>query len=309
MQTITFVIGATASGKTYFIDKNYRGKDVDILNVYDYQQRVYEEAGFGHSVPVGAAFRCLLKAQDMLLEDIISRLQAGRDVVVEQTFLKAKRRIAYIEKIREAADVVIAVYVMQPGDSRWKANLESRKLSGRYEGVKRDAENMEFPNPAEGIDEIYVVTDGTAALRMDPPRPEIRDEAKAELAREAECIRAEDEARRKRKEFIESMNTRPFWHYCEVCGRKAFMTAQEAYDSGWDYPPRIGCFGLLLGPRTCGNCSIADTLFMKINAPGRIPIVVESELTPAELITWRRIKAEPESLLVEEAGQGSEEGL
>ncbi len=47
---------------------------------------------------------------------------------------------------------------------------------------------------------------------------------------------------------------------------------------------------------------------MKINAPGRVPIVVQSELTPAELITWRRIKAEPESLLVEEAGQGDEKG-
>lgn len=298
MQTITFVIGATASGKTYFIDRNYRGKDVDILNVYDYQQRVYEEAGFGHSVPVGAMFRCLMKAQDMLLEDIISRLQAGRDVVVEQTFFKAKRRIAYIEKIREAAEVTIAVYVMRPGDSRWKANLESRNLSGRFEGYKQDAEEMEFPNPAEGIDEIYVVTDGIVTLRMESPRPEIRDEAQAELAREAERIQVEDEAKRKRKGLIESMNTRPFWHYCEVCGRKEFITAEDAYDSGWDYPPQIGHFGLL-SPRTCGNCSIADTLYMKINAPGRVPIAVESELTSAELITWRRIKAEPESLLVE----------
>ncbi len=166
---------------------------------------------------------------------------------------------------------------------------------------------MEFPNPAEGIDEIYVVTDGTVTLRMEPPRPEIRDEAQAELAREAERIQAEDEAKRKRKELIESMNTRPFWHYCEVCGRKEFTTAGDAYDSGWDYPPQIGHFGLL-SPRTCGNCSIVDTLFMKINAPGRVPIVVQSELTPAELITWRRIKAEPESLLVEEAGQGDEKG-
>ena len=103
------------------------------------------------------------------------------------------------------------------------------------------------------------------------------------------------------------MNTRPFWHYCEVCGRKEFTTAGDACDSGWDYPPQIGHFGLL-SPRTCGNCSIVDTLFMKINAPGRVPIVVQSELTPAELITWRRIKAEPESLLVEEAGQGDEKG-
>ncbi|MCI9637599.1 MAG: hypothetical protein HFG77_14615, partial [Hungatella sp.] len=49
MRTVTFVIGATASGKTYFINTNYSDKDVDILNVYDYQQRAYEEAGFGSS--------------------------------------------------------------------------------------------------------------------------------------------------------------------------------------------------------------------------------------------------------------------
>ena len=42
---------------------------------------------------------------------------------------------------------------------------------------------------------------------------------------------------------------------------------------------------------------------MKINSPGRFPVVIESELTPAELITWRRIKSEPESLLVDETAQ------
>ena len=43
MQRPIFVIGATATGKNYFIDQNYKDKDVDILNVYDYQQRVYNE--------------------------------------------------------------------------------------------------------------------------------------------------------------------------------------------------------------------------------------------------------------------------
>lgn len=300
MQTVTFVIGATATGKTYFIQKSYSDKDIDILNVYDYQQSAYEEAGFGDSVPFGAQFRCLKRAQDMLLEDIIGRLQEGRDIVVEQTFYKAKRRIAYIERIRQAADVLIEVYVMCPGDFRWKANLEDRKLSGSYEGFKREAAEMEFPNPAEGIDRIYEVTDGAITLRMDAPRPEIVDRAKEELAREAERIQAEDEARRRRRELLESMDTRPFWHYCEVCGRKEFLTAGDAFDGGWDYPPRLGHFGML-GPRTCGNCSIDSTLWFKINAPGRFPVVLEGELTPEELVTWRRIKAEPESLLFEEA--------
>lgn len=306
MQIVTFVIGAPASGKTYFINTNYSDKDVDILNVYDYQQRAYDEAGFGDSIPFGLRFRCLKKAQDVLLKDIISRLQAGGNVVVEQTFYKAKRRIAYIEKIREAADVLIETYVMCPSDICWKANLENRNLNGSYVEYKRVAAEIEFPNPAEGIDRIYEVTDGVVTLRMDAPRPEILDKAREELAQEAERIQREDEDRRKRKELIESMNTRPFWHYCEVCGRKAFITAEDAYLGGWDYPPQMGHFGML-SPRTCGDCTMADTLYMKIIAPGRSPIVLEKELTPEELITWRRIKAEPESLLVDEPDQSDEE--
>lgn len=300
MQTVTFVIGAPASGKTHFINTNYYGKDVDILDIYDYQQRAYDEAGFGDSIPSdGTRFRCLKKAQDMLLEDIISKLQAGRNVVVEQTFYKAKRRIAYIEKIRETADVTIVIYVMCPSDFRWKANLDNRKLDGSFERYKRIAAEIEFPNPAEGMDEIYEAVDGIVTLRMDLPRPEIVDKAKEELAQEAERIKAEDEAKRKRKELLESMNTRSFWHYCEVCGRKEFITADDAFDSGWDYPPRMAHFGML-SPRTCGDCTMVGTLYMKINSPGRLPIVLEDELTPEELITWKRIKSEPESLLVEE---------
>lgn len=84
--------------------------------------------------------------------------------------LPGKLRLRLIPYFK-AAEVTIAVYVMRPGDSRWKANLESRNLSGRFEGYKQDAEEMEFPNPAEGIDEIYVVTDGIVTLRMESPRP------------------------------------------------------------------------------------------------------------------------------------------
>ena len=119
------------------------------------------------------------------------------------------------------------------------------------------------------------------------------------MKQEAECIHSEDEAKRKRKELIESMNERPFWHYCEVCGKKEFVTAQDAFDNGWDYPPNMGHFGML-SPRTCGNCLMKDTLFWKISQGGGIPFVIESALTPEELVTWRRIKGEPESLLVEE---------
>lgn len=301
MQKLIFVIGATATGKTYFIDQNYKDKDVDILNVYDYQQRAYDEAGFGDAIPFGAQFRCLMKANNMLLNDIIEKLSQGRDLVVEQTFYKAKRRIAYIDEIRKLADVTIEMYVMSPDDSLWESNIKKRELGGNFQSYKANADEIEFPNPAEGIDAIYEVTGGEIILRMEPPRPEILEKAREELKQEAERIHNEDEAKRKRKELIESMNERPFWHYCEVCGKKEFITAQDAFDSGWDYPPRMGHFGML-GPRTCGNCYLKDTLFWKVNTNKELPlpIVVEGTLTPEELVIWERIKAEPESLLIDE---------
>ena len=302
MQTLTFVIGATATGKTYFIEKHFSPENVSILNVYDYQQKAYDEAGYKNSIPVGAQFRCLKKANDMHLQDIIVELKSGHDVVAEQTFFKAKRRISYIDEIRKNTDVKIIVYVMCPSDERWSENIKMRELGGNLKSYKEQAEmSMEFPNPAEGFDEIYEVTDDKIILRMDEPTPEIVEQARSELAEEADRIEKEDEETRKRRELLESMKTRPFWHYCEVCGKKEFITAGDAFKNGWDYPPDIGYFGLL-GPRTCGDCQLKDTLYWKVTGKekGSVPFVVEENLTPEERINWRRIKGEPGSLLEEE---------
>lgn len=297
MQKVIFVIGVVATGKTHFIKQQFQGKEVTVFDIYDYQQRAYDEAGFGERIPFGSQFRCLMQANQKLLDDIIDNLACNdRDVVVEQTFYKAKRRIAYIEKIRQKKDVRIEFYVMQPDDLQWESNLKERKLNEGLQYYKNAAKKLEFPNPAEGIDAVYEVTDGRISLRMDSPKSEILEQAREELAQEAERIRSEDEQKQKRKELLESMKTRPFWHYCEVCGKKEFITAKDAFDSGWDYPPNMGQFGLL-GPRTCGSCQLEDTLFWKVNEGEGLPIVVESELTPDELVTWRRIRREPESLL------------
>ena len=29
-------------------------------------------------------------------------------------------------------------------------------------------------------------------------------------------------------------------HICEVCGKTEIMTPEEAFNYGWDYPPRMG---------------------------------------------------------------------
>ena len=86
MQKLTFVIGATATGKTYFIENHFSEEKLAILNIYDYQQKAYEEAGFGKFIPFSVEFRCLMKANNMHLDDIIEELKQGQDVVAEQTF-------------------------------------------------------------------------------------------------------------------------------------------------------------------------------------------------------------------------------
>lgn len=101
MKKLIFVIGAAATGKSYFISQNFEGKDFEILNVYDYQQRVYDEEGVGDSISFRTHIRCLMRANQMLLDDIIEKLSQGRNFVAEQTFYKAKRCIAYIDEIRK----------------------------------------------------------------------------------------------------------------------------------------------------------------------------------------------------------------
>ena len=105
MQKLIIVMGASCTGKTHFIHTHLRDRDrkkADILDILDHQQQAYREAGFGERVPLSAQFSCLMRASDLLLADTIHRLQAGRDVVVEQTFFKAKRRIAFLDAIGEA---------------------------------------------------------------------------------------------------------------------------------------------------------------------------------------------------------------
>lgn len=298
MQKVIFVIGANAAGKTYFIEHHLASEKAVVLNIYDYQQKVYDEHGNKELITFEEQFRCLKKANEKHLHDIINELKQGNDVIAEQTFFKAKRRIAYIDEIRKEMDVKIEVYVMHPSNKRWIENSKKREDIENIEVYENQKKQMEFPNPAEGFDAIFEVVDDEIILRMDDIKPEIVKQARQELMEEDTWIRREDEREHKHRQLIESMNTRPFWHYCEVCGKKEFITAKETLDAGWDYPPHFGGFGLL-GPRTCGNCSLKDTLFWKVHTELPLPIVINEQLTPEEKIIWQRIKAEPESLLEE----------
>lgn len=84
-------------------------------------------------------------------------------------------------------------------------------------------------------------------------------------------------------------------HICEVCGKTEILTPEEAYNLGWDYPPRMGQFGVV-SPRTCLSCAMMDTAWAALVLHGKKP----KDLTEKQRQTIERIMKEPGSILVPE---------
>lgn len=298
---VIFVIGANATGKSHFIEQNFKDRGYTLLNVYDYQQSAKKDSRFQ-----GLSSReKLFQANEMLKAEIVDLVRQSKDVVVEQTFFRALRRIGYVEAIREAArDIPVEVYVMTPSDEQLRQNCIKRSEGTgadpqyAFEQIKREVEEVfEFPNPTEGFSRIYAVSDCGVTERMDQPDWARIERARRELQEEAEERTRRREAAARHEKLVQETEHIKFWHYCEVCGKKELLTADEAFKQGWDYPPRMYQYRNILTPRTCGNCLIADTLCIKL-LTGKKTFF---DLTESEKETLERIKNEPESLLPSES--------
>ena len=79
---------------------------------------------------------------------------------------------------------------------------------------------------------------------------------------------------------------------CEVCGKTATISPEEAHCTGWDYPPFHGNYGEV-SPRTCPECSMLETAWAAL--------VIEkksySELNDKQRETIHRIQGEPENMI------------
>lgn len=82
-------------------------------------------------------------------------------------------------------------------------------------------------------------------------------------------------------------------HICEVCGKTEVLNSEAAFQAGWDYPPRMGVFGVV-SPRTCGSCTIDNTLWWAL----AVDKVAVEDLTDSQKVTFARIAGEPETVLV-----------
>lgn len=87
-------------------------------------------------------------------------------------------------------------------------------------------------------------------------------------------------------------NESPLIHVCEVCDRTETLTPSEAFDNGWDYPPRMGAFGVV-SPRTCGDCPVTGTVWAALMLEGK----GQGDLTEKQMKVIARIIGEPETIL------------
>ena len=83
-----------------------------------------------------------------------------------------------------------------------------------------------------------------------------------------------------------------YLHICEVCGKTEVLTPDEAFEQGWDYPPRMGAFGVL-SPRTCGDCGMVDTLWWRVMYNN----LDVNNLSDKDKETLTRIANEPDSIM------------
>ena len=81
-------------------------------------------------------------------------------------------------------------------------------------------------------------------------------------------------------------------HICEVCDKTELLTPADAYDQGWDYPPKMGIYKLV-SPRKCGDCGMLDTLWYEL-VVRKTP---RTQLSPRHKLTLIRILTEPESIM------------
>jgi len=81
-------------------------------------------------------------------------------------------------------------------------------------------------------------------------------------------------------------------HICESCGKEVLLTSEDAWEGGWDYPPKMGMFKIV-SPRTCGDCGIETSLWWEM-IMRKTPI---EQLDARHQRTLERILGEPESIL------------
>lgn len=294
---VKLIIGSNATGKSFYIKNNDEFLQYVKMDIHDYQIRAHEEYNASEFISFQEKFKILYEANEKIKNDIVEAVKAGKDVVVEHTLFKMKRRLPIIEAIRAVSDTPIEIYLMQPSDEQLLKNCQMKDKENRhlFESIKNQMKEIEIPSASEGFSKTFFIKDGLVLEYTSEVDKDVLDKARKELFEEQEKLRKEEEERIAFEKAVEATKTRPFWHICG-CGKKVLMTSKEAFEQGWDYPGADGLykdysnygFGTLM-PRTCGNCGIQTSVYWKVMQGEEL-----SEKDKEEIL---RVKHEPMSIL------------
>ena len=315
---VKIVIGANASGKSYYIENNEEFNGYTKLNVYDFQQQVQEEARNKEAISSRETYKILYEANERLTRAVVEAVKAGQDVVVEHTLFKMKRRIGMVDAIRNACDTPIEIYLMRPSEERLKQNCKERDVDDDFSFgfIKKQIEEIELPSVKEGFTKTFIVKsdvnvriikenkESTCAHNLEMATEEyvfeveesLLEEARVEIYEEQKRMNEEKEKEKEFLEAVELTKTKPFLHICCGCGRRELLTSEQAFEEGWDYPGMHGLYKEMpyygfrsLAPRTCGNCPITSSVYWKVTQG--------KHLADEDNKVIERIKNEPMSLL------------
>lgn len=144
---IKFVMGANASGKTTFIQKEF--PNAIYLDLFEYQKK-RDEAGDDY-------FTATAMAYDDLKCDLLEHIRLGHDVVVEHTLYRAIRREVYIQAIKQITDRPIDIYFMNPSEEQHKEYATIRDIN--FNKILSDKEIIEPPCKQEGFAHVFEVNE------------------------------------------------------------------------------------------------------------------------------------------------------
>ena len=115
--SIRIIMGTAYSGKSYFTQNHF--PELLKLDIYEYQNQVKSEC----ILPDG--FATLYEANERIKKDLVDAVAQHKDVVMEHTLFKCKRRIVYVDAIREVSDEPIELYLMWPSEELLKSNIQN----------------------------------------------------------------------------------------------------------------------------------------------------------------------------------------
>lgn len=139
---IIFVMGPACAGKSTFIKENF--PEFKKIDLYDFQER-------------WVTVENVMKSYEECLKALLDVIKNKEDVVLEHTFLKAIRRKAYIDAIKEITDTPIEAYFLFPSDEELKENAKQRGIKLNEKTIQLYREIAEFPTIEEGFAQVTLI--------------------------------------------------------------------------------------------------------------------------------------------------------